>query len=212
MSRRRATVTLVVSLLALVGVAVVAVSGAGGEPRADLVGAPVTQPERSTTTSALAPSPSEPAPAAPLVGVPTGLAIPSLEVLAPVVPVGLEDDGAMEVPGASDAGWYRYGVAPGNLAGSAVIAAHVDYDDRPGVFLELARLELGAEVAVSDEHGQLHRYVVSERFQVDKELLPVGELFRSDGEHVLTLITCGGSFDRSDRSYADNIVIRATPI
>ena len=38
------------------------------------------------------------------------------------------------------------------------------------------------------------------------------ELFPTTSDPVLTLITCGGQFNRKSRHYADNIVIRATPI
>lgn len=219
MSLRRARWMMAVSAAALVVVAAVWVSSVSGDDRADLVGDEVQAVPPSTTTTTVptsadrAPAVTVPPPTTPdpVPEVPIGIGIPSLGVLAPTVPVGLEDDGAMEVPGASESGWYRYGVLPGGAAGSAVIAAHVDLDDQPGVFLELSRLELGAEVVVADAAGARHRFVVTERFQVDKDELPVDELFRRDGPHVLTLVTCGGAFDRSDRSYDDNIVIRATP-
>ncbi len=118
----------------------------------------------------------------------------------------------MEIPGAIEAGWYRFGPKPGASVGSAVIAGHVDHRKTPGVFIELRRLDIGAEVSVTDATGKLHRYVVIERYQVNKHELPVKELFRRTGEPVLTLITCGGEFDRKARSYDDNIVITAVPL
>jgi hypothetical protein len=53
--------------------------------------------------------------------------------------------------------------------------------------------------------------VVDTRFQVDKDELPAEELFRTGGPPTLTLITCGGAFDRSIRHYRDNIILRARP-
>jgi LPXTG-site transpeptidase (sortase) family protein len=160
----------------------------------------VAQPDPSTSISV-----SEP-------GVPSRITIPSLGLNANVVPVGIEDDGAMEIPNAVEAGWYRFGPRPGSPNGSAVIAGHVDHRKTPGVFIELRRLDIGAEVSVTDDTGKLHRYVVTERYQVNKHELPVKELFRRTGEPVLTLITCGGEFDRKTRSYDDNIVITAIPL
>lgn len=139
------------------------------------------------------------------------LRIPSLGVDSTVEPVGLEPDGSMEIPGVTAAGWYLHGPRPGTAGGSAVIAAHVDYGGQPGVFFELRRLEAGEEVDVLDAAGVEHTFVVTERFQVDKDSLPIPELFRVDGDPVLTLITCGGVFDRGARSYEDNIVVRAVP-
>jgi hypothetical protein len=54
--------------------------------------------------------------------------------------------------------------------------------------------------------------MVTERFQVGKAELPVEELFRTGGDPVLTLITCGGAFDPDERRYRDNIVVRAAPL
>ena len=55
------------------------------------------------------------------------------------------------------------------------------------------------------------RYVVTERYQVDKDELPIEQIFVADGPPGLTLITCGGVFDGGARSYEDNIVVRAVP-
>jgi sortase (surface protein transpeptidase) len=203
---RRAITVLAVSLGLLAGTAIIWWSSADDDPRSDLIGA-----ETSTTTSLPPTTTSTTTTVPPLPALPQRLLIPSLSVDSRVVQVGLEDDGSMEVPAVSDAGWYLHGVRPGHGEGSAVIAAHVDYGGRPGVFFELRRLEVGAEVVVVDEAGDEHRFVVTERFQVDKDELPIPELFRSEGQPVLTLITCGGAFDRGARHYTDNIVVRAAP-
>jgi LPXTG-site transpeptidase (sortase) family protein len=116
----------------------------------------------------------------------------------------------MEIPGANEVGWYHYGSRPGDLEGSAVIAGHVDYRREPGVFLNLREIALGSQISVTDDSGNVLTYVVTERFQTNKDRLPGPELFRTTGNHVLTLITCGGEFDKRQRRYLDNIVIRAT--
>lgn len=213
MPRLVPSIVLSLSVVTLAATGVIWFVGGDDEARADLVGQPVT----TTTTTAppvetVPPPPPEPAATVPPPGAPTRILIPALGVDDGVIPVGLEEDGAMEVPPAELAGWYRYGITPGSDRGSAVIAAHVDYQDRPGVFLELSRLEVDAEVAVVDEAGVPHVYRVVERWQVAKEQLPIDELFRHDGDHVLTLITCGGAFDQAARSYDDNIVVRAVPV
>jgi sortase (surface protein transpeptidase) len=157
---------------------------------------PQTVPMTTTTTAPLTPG---------------RLRIPALGVDAPVVPVGLNPDGSMEIPGATEVGWYELGVTPGSPTGSAVLAAHVDYAGERGVFFDLRSLPEGAEVFVQAPDGRELRFVVDQRFQVDKDELPGEELFRAGGEPTLTLITCGGAFDRSVRSYRDNIVVRAAP-
>jgi LPXTG-site transpeptidase (sortase) family protein len=225
MKVRQARVLLVLCFAALLLLGSASFLGEAGEPRVDLAGESVMSVATSRALaaaqdagdsaadlSALPAAAAAPAevPAAD-VGVPIQIAIPELGVNSPVVQVGLEDDGSMGLPGASEAGWYQYGQRPGQVRGSAVIAAHVDYNKKPGVFLKLNELAVGAEVLVTDDAGLIHRFVVTERFQVEKGELPAAELFRTDGDPVLTLVTCGGSFSKSRRTYADNIVIRAVP-
>ena len=240
MSTRVARVVFAVSGLLLVAIVVAASGGgAGADLRGDAVRSrpPVARPagpapltfgpsaawRPTPEPSSPAPPPTTPAAAEPITTVTdpvaTGLAVPPpvrlridvLEVDDAVVTVGLEADGSLEIPGPTEVGWYRGSRAPGAPAGSSVLTAHVDYDGEPGVFLELGRLELGSEIVTVDASGAERRYEVSERYQVDKDRLDTAELFRRDGPHVLTLITCGGWFDERARHYRDNIVIRAVP-
>ena len=213
MSLRRASLLLATSL-AVLAVALGLLVSRSDEPRADLVGAPVTTAAPSTTTTSTnVPTTSTPTvPPRPTPGEPRQLVIPDLSVEAAVVPVGLQADGSMEVPPADQVGWYLHGVAPGSDRGSAVLAAHVDYGGRRGVFFDLARLPVGAVVEVVDEGGERRRWSVTERYQVDKDALDIPELFRDSGVPTLTLITCGGAFDRGERSYEDNVVVRGVPV
>lgn len=237
--RWRSTALIVVCSMALLAVGAIQLGQAGAQPRADLadsvlagsvltfsdpadsdpadsdltgsdlIGTADTAPGNTDPGEAAgAPPVSEPA----LPAVPTGLSIPSLGVLAPVVPVGLAEDRSMQIPGVSEAGWYLPGRAPGSPTGSAVIAAHVDFNERPGVFFELRGIQPGAEVVVTDAAGGTHRFVVTERTQVAKDRVPMQELFRTGGDPVLTLVTCGGAFDSGARSYSDNIIVRAVPV
>ncbi len=213
-----ARVVLGASVLVLIGVIALWATSGPSEARADLRGSPVTVTTGSSGISPPATAPTQlpvaesSAPAPPPVGIPQLISIPSLGVVAPVVPVGLEQDGSMQIPGATEAGWYQFGVRPGEAQGSSVVAAHIDFNGTKGVFFDLVKLELGAEVDLADQFGTRHTFRVTERFQVGKGKLPVDELFRSAGAPTLTLITCGGGFNERARSYADNIVIRAVPV
>lgn len=144
--------------------------------------------------------------------VPERLRIPALDIAAPIVAVGVEDDGEMEVPeDVDDVGWYRHGPAPGE-PGAAVIAGHVDSREQgPGAFFDLRRLDVGARIAVTDSAGDVQRFEVVARRTYDKATLPTDELFSRTGPSQLVLITCGGDFDRDARSYRDNVVIYAQP-
>ena len=58
---------------------------------------------------------------------PVRLVVPDVGIDMAVDPVGVRDDGEMEIPEDADrAGWYRFGPAPADPAGATVVAAHVD--------------------------------------------------------------------------------------
>jgi hypothetical protein len=140
---------------------------------------------------------------------PIALRIPGLGVDAPIVPVGVEAAGAMEVPSDVDTvGWYRFGSVPGS-AGSALLVGHVDSRTQgPGVFLHLAGLEPGDVVRVESMSGTWRTFNVVSRRLVPKDRLPDG-VFGREGGPTLTLITCGGAFDRDAGHYTHNLLVSA---
>ncbi len=146
------------------------------------------------------------------VSVPVALTIDTIGVdSAPVIPVGVLDNGEMEIPGRTEVGWYKFGPGPGN-EGSAVLAAHIAFDNRAGVFRRLASMELEDSFVVEFEDGTTQSFEVFEIAQYDKEEVPFQRVFAKVGDPVVVLITCGGVFDRSIGSYEDNIVVYGRPI
>jgi LPXTG-site transpeptidase (sortase) family protein len=143
---------------------------------------------------------------------PVSISIASLDVAsAPVVHVGVEDNGFMEVPGADAVGWYRFNPKPGQ-EGSSVLAAHISYNGTPGVFRYLSEVDVGDRVVVGFEDGSRSVFEIVEVAQYDKQELPLDRVFAKTGDPTLTLITCGGDFNRTLRSYEDNFVAYAVPI
>lgn len=144
---------------------------------------------------------------------PVSVQLDSVGIDADVVPVGVADDGQMELPPDPNlVGWYRYGPTVGDGEGSVVLAGHVD--SRTYGIGQLARLrdaEVGDEIVVSTESGQDARYTVEDVRSFPKAELPLAELFTRDGRERLLLITCDGEFDRARGGYADNIVVAAVP-
>lgn len=181
------------------------------------------------TTSATVPGPEVPAPTttrpAPLLGsrsgalpgalernVPLSLSIPALGVEAPIVALGVDGEGRMDIPrDVDEVGWYRFGPTPGD-DGSAVLSAHVDSRSQgPGVFFRLGTLRPGDVVELESADGP-QTWVVRAVETIDKDELPLDRIFARAGEPVLTLITCGGSFSRSLSSYDANVVVVAVPL
>lgn len=142
---------------------------------------------------------------------PARIEVPAIDVDADVVPVGLRDDGAMEVPRQGLAGWYRPGPRPGD-SGPAVIVAHVDSSSGPDVFVQLHRLRAGDGIAVTDARGTPHRFAVTGIEQAPKDALPVERIWSDGASATLRLITCGGQFDRDSGHYRDNIIVYADAV
>jgi hypothetical protein len=109
----------------------------------------------------------------PVVTKPVRLQIPSLEVDAPVGGVGIEPASyQLDVPPDERlVSWYQYGPSPGGR-GSALLAGHVDYDGRAGVFYRLRWLDPGQEFSVVYEDGSSRTFEVVGRTQYTKALLP----------------------------------------
>lgn len=144
--------------------------------------------------------------------VPLRLRAPSIGVDAGVVPVGVDPDGAMEIPtDVDEIGWYRFGPAPGD-PGTAVLAGHVDSRTQGrGAFFDLRQLDVGDRVVVSFD-GSASTWEVVARRQYGKDVIPLDEVFTRGGAPRLALITCGGEFDGGAGRYLDNVVVYAVPL
>ena len=142
---------------------------------------------------------------------PVGLRIADIFVDDPVRPVGLEDDGQLEVPDETEIGWYRYGAAPGH-PGATVLAAHVTWNGEYGPFLNLGAVDLGERIEVALDDGTTRVYEVVERTMYDKSELPRERIWRNTGDETLVLITCGGDFNPDINRYRQNIVVYAVPV
>lgn len=143
---------------------------------------------------------------------PQTISLPDVGVdSATILPVGLEPNGELEVPGADEVGWYQFGAGVDGGKGSTVLAAHIAYNGRDGVFRNLADSNVGEQITVGRDGEQIE-YRIESVTQYNKFELPIGDLFAEDGREQLVLITCGGSFNPSVRSYDDNVVVVAVPI
>jgi hypothetical protein len=187
---------------------------------------PSAAPPAPPAPPAAAPAPTErpatpvdPAPEAEVVterSVPLAVRIGTISVDAPIVAVGLEDDGAMEIPErVAEIGWYDpdgLGVVPGTT-GTAVLAGHVySRSQGRGALYDLRDLRVGATIEIDLADGTTQRWLITDVIQYPKDVLPLTEIFTWAGPSRLAVITCGGEFDRTARSYTDNIVVYAEPL
>jgi LPXTG-site transpeptidase (sortase) family protein len=141
-------------------------------------------------------------------GPPTWLRIPSIGVSASLQPLTTNPAGQLNPPSNfDDAGWYTGGTAPGDI-GPAIIAGHYDSRCCAAVFYKLSQLKAGDIVEV-DRGGQTLRFTVLRKDRYPKADFPTSEVYKPTPDPELRLITCGGVFDKSARSYVDNVVVYA---
>jgi hypothetical protein len=195
-------------------------------------GAPRSQASQATPESPSTPGPgeadAEPAgarldnvpvvsatePAAARAPAPVRLHYPRIDADVSVVPTGVADDGQMDIPAdAGTAGWYRFGMTPGDGRGTTVIAAHAGSRQTPvGPLYALRESRTGDVVEVQDAAGRRHAYRVAAVAQQAKDGLDLTPYFQRDGTPRLVLVTCGGRWIAERGSYADNIMVVAEPV
>ncbi|MBF9130832.1 class F sortase [Plantactinospora sp. S1510] len=143
---------------------------------------------------------------------PVKLAIPSIDVRAPVHRVGLADDGSIAVPALdwhNEAGWYERGPTPGQF-GPAIIVGHADTRTGPSVFHDLVKLRPGAKIEITRQDRSVAIFEVNSVEHFDKGKLPVERVYGDYGRPWLRLITCGGRWIGGGTGYSDNIVAFAS--
>jgi hypothetical protein len=140
---------------------------------------------------------------------PVRLDIPAIGVATRLVRLGVEPDGAMQVPGDfATAGWFAGGPVPGEL-GPAVIAGHVDSRTGPAVFSRLRELRPGDQIRVVRADRLVVRFRVESLASYPKAGFPTAAVFGPVPAAALRLLTCAGDFDRSSGHYLDNLVVFA---
>jgi len=174
-------------------------------------------PAAAAPSSPAGPAAAAPAPshtAAPFT--PTRLRVPRLGVDAPVVPVTVQPDGLLAVPGDVDTiGWWSAGAAAAASSGTVDLVGHVDSARQgpgPGAFFGLRTLQPGDRVILSSADDRTAAYTVVARRRYPKSALPSGEVFGQHTTPRLVLVTCGGPFEPSIGHYRDNIIVTATPL
>lgn len=144
---------------------------------------------------------------------PTHLSIPGIGVSSSLLNLGLNPDRTVQVPPLTrdaPAGWYRYSPTPGQL-GPSIILGHIDSARYgPGVFFKLGALHKGQTVSVTRADHTVAVFRIDLVAQYPKSHFPTDTVYGNTDHAALRLITCGGRFNASARSYDDNIVAFAS--
>ena len=141
------------------------------------------------------------------------LTIPRFNVDAPVIVLGLDEEGVMEAPdGGVDVAWYEFTAHPGT-GSNAVFSGHVDwtFENGPGpaVFWNLQNMVMGDVIKVRLDDGTEYEYKVIYQEQIDPDDADVQSIVGPTPREIITLITCGGTFDRSIGHYTNRVIVKA---
>ena len=147
---------------------------------------------------------------------PVLLLLPTRGVRSQVTSVALDSAGGVTVPDdVSVTGWYDGSKRLDARRGTTVIVGHRDARTQgPGALFGIEGLALGDEIQVVGRDGDIRTFAVNQVELIHKDDLPqrAPEVFTRDGSYSLTLITCGGDFDETERSYLYNVVVTANPV
>ncbi|MCS7001815.1 MAG: class F sortase [Dehalococcoidia bacterium] len=185
-------------------------------PSADRETAPATSapptatpPPSPTPPRAIQPAPRRTPEVVPVVRPPVRLRIPSIGVDAAVREARLDSLNEMVIPTDGDyAAWYAYSPPPG-VPGNAIIAGHVDWAGRAGVFARLRDLAANDLVVVVASDGVARAFAVAQQRTFPVENAPMEWIFGPTPRPTVTLITCGGTFIPARRDYSHRLVVRA---
>ncbi|OEJ35666.1 class F sortase [Streptomyces subrutilus] len=155
-----------------------------------------------------------PAAHAPLAAaLPQRVDVPSIGVQAPVIPRGLDADGAIEPPpygSPGTVGWWSGGVQPG-AAGAALMVGHVDTKSKPAVFYGLSSAQPGEKVRVVRADGSVAEFTIEDVRVYERAAFDAHKVYgqRVRGRAELRLVTCGGTYDKAAKEYTANVVVSA---
>ena len=144
---------------------------------------------------------------------PVRISIPALKVNAPIIPAAVDSAGALAVPAnVVQAAWFQAGNAPGQ-PGTAIIAAHVDFQGALGLFNRLHTLPRGSLIYVTDASGHVRVFHATTGTLAPKSdpstVESLAAAAAKPGQPRLALITCGGDLNYAKHSYYDNFVLLA---
>ena len=150
--------------------------------------------------------------------------IPRFAIDAPLTYRAVGSDGIMPNPNGPDdiayydfSSWSGFGGKPG--AGNPVFAGHVDSGREPcnngtvpppcqAVLWDLNNLAVGDEVHVVVD-GTMYKYAVTSNEPVHAVSGPWDQIVSSTAVPTLTIITCGGDFNRETGEYDQRQVVKA---
>jgi LPXTG-site transpeptidase (sortase) family protein len=139
---------------------------------------------------------------------PVRVVMPSIGVDSRLMRLGIGKDGKLEVPpNGFPAGWFTGAPTPGER-GPAIIAGHVHWARKAGVFARLAELKPGDRIRIARADRSTAVFRVTQVKTYRKTRFPGATVYGDLSHPGLRIITCGG-LNESTAKYDDNVVVFA---
>lgn len=148
---------------------------------------------------------------------PVTLTVPAIDLVAPVVPIGWkierisgQDQAIWDVPDWRAAGWHE-GTAPLGLPGNTVLNGHNTANGE--VFRNLYKVEVGEQLLLTGEDGEVYVYDVGEKYILREAGQPLSvrqenaRYIQGTPDERITLVTC-----HPYGSLANRLVVIAYPV
>lgn len=118
-------------------------------------------------------------------------------------------DGTIQLPpDLGRAGWYRRGVAPGDL-GTAVIVGDVGSPPGPGIFRGLSGVRVGDTIRIQRDDGTELQFTARRSLAFSPAGFPAAEVYAGGPQPELRLITCGGTAAQGGPPASGDVVVFA---
>ncbi|MEI6237888.1 MAG: class F sortase [Candidatus Saccharibacteria bacterium] len=140
---------------------------------------------------------------------PFKIKIPQINAEGYIQKVGDDKFGKIAVPtNINMAGWYINSIKPGKTDGLSIIDGHVHGNYNPGIFINLNKLSVGSEFVITYGDGQAYNFKIKSVQNVKYED-SANVLFTKDPNIAsqLNLVTCGGKYNESTKTYDKRVIV-----
>jgi LPXTG-site transpeptidase (sortase) family protein len=135
------------------------------------------------------------------------LRIPTLDVQARILRMGITDGRVQAPESIWDTGWYDGSAKPGE-AGTSFIDGHVSGPSQPAIFAKLDTLKTGDRIEIEKGDGSLLRYSVKNVETIPVDKVDIRRILNSGGSNGLVIMTCGGAY-LGNYTYDSRVVVHA---
>jgi hypothetical protein len=142
---------------------------------------------------------------------PVRIKIPAIGVDSALGRLDRNPDGTIQLPpDAGQPGWYRRGIAPGDI-GTAVIMGDVGSSTSAGVFRRLSGVRPGDAIRIQREDGTEVAFTARRTLTYSPDAFPYAEIYGNAAGPELRVMTCGGTAGAESAPAAGDVVVFAVP-